>query len=160
MEQIEVKELTLDLISQVQELMDHGYPFIRKRTDSDYWLYSQLFSSSCPVALLNGKVVGAIIAFRSQIKPDEVYVQDVITHSDYRKQGVSKLLLTYLQKQAIEWCCTRIYLTSEPNNKVAHAVWLSLGFTNLLGDLGINGIHVCKDFKGSGKDRAVYQLNL
>jgi GNAT superfamily N-acetyltransferase len=160
MGRMEVRELSLDLISQVQELMDYGFPFIRKRTDSDYWLYSQLFASSCPVAMINDEVAGAIIAFRSQTNADDVYIQDVITHPKYRKQGVSKVLLTHLQKQAVEWGCARIYLTSEPNNTIAHRVWLSLGFTNLLGDIEIEGISVFTDFKGPGKDRAVYQLAL
>lgn len=53
--------------------------------------------------------------------------------------------------------CKRIYLTSEPENVGAHATWSSLGFENMFGDYISHGISVTKDFKGPGKDRAVYE---
>ena len=52
----------------------------------------------------------------------------------------------------------RLYLTSEPDNIATHATWLRLGFTNPLADLTVNGVHVTRDFKAAGKDRAVYEL--
>jgi hypothetical protein len=54
----------------------------------------------------------------------------------------------------------RIYLTSEPANTAAHATWTSLGFVNLAGDFTVNDVAVTRDFKGPGKDRAVYQLQI
>lgn len=155
-----VTTLSVDLIPQVQRLMELGSPYIRVRTDSDYWLYASLFSSTCPVALADSQVVGAIIAFRSQDNPDDVYAQDVMTHPEYRSRGVTRALMTHLRDRAKEWGCNRIYLTSEPDNLVARAAWEALGFRNVTGDYAIDGVSVIKDFKGPGKDRAVYQLHL
>lgn len=69
-----VLALSQGLIQQVQDLMELGAPHVRVRTQSDYWLYANLFSSSCPVALVDNTVVGAVIAFRSQDKPNDVYI--------------------------------------------------------------------------------------
>ncbi|MGH8545538.1 MAG: GNAT family N-acetyltransferase, partial [Gammaproteobacteria bacterium] len=61
-----VTALSQELIPQVQHIMELGTPYVRVRTHSDYWLYANLFSSSCPVALIDNSLVGAVIAFRSQ----------------------------------------------------------------------------------------------
>lgn len=155
-----VSPFNVDMIPQVQRLMELGAPYIRVRTESDYWLYASLFSSTCPVALVDGEVTGAVIAFRSQDDPDEVYVQDVMTHPDHRRKGIASALLAHLRDQARQWGCTRLYLTSEPENAAAQATWRSLGFRNLPDDHMIDDVFVIKDFKGPGKDRAVYQLDL
>jgi GNAT superfamily N-acetyltransferase len=153
-----VTPLRQDLIDQVHALMTLGEPYIRVRTHSDYWLYARLFSSTCPVALLDGNVVGAVIAFRSQDNPDEIYIQDVMTHPDHRGQHVASRLLASVRELAAAWGCHRMYLTSEPDNSAAHATWTHFGFDNPPSDQLVNGVWVTTDFKGPGKDRAVYQL--
>jgi GNAT superfamily N-acetyltransferase len=157
---VHVTPLSNALIPGVITLMELGAPFIHPRTYSDYWLYAQLFSSTCPVAIIDHAIAGAVIAFRSQEDPTDVYIQDVITHPDHRRAGVAHTLLDHVRTRANHWGCTRIYLTSEPNNSPAHAAWTSLGFTNLPGDHTINGISVITDYKGPGRHRAVYQLTL
>jgi GNAT superfamily N-acetyltransferase len=155
-----VTPLRQDLIDQVHDLMTLGEPYIRVRTHSDYWLYARLFSTTCPVALLDGRLIGAVIAFRSQDDPDEVYIQDVITHPDQRGQHVASRLLATIREKAASWGCHRMYLTSEPDNTTAHATWTRLGFENPPSDRLVNDVWVTTDFKGPGKDRAVYQLRL
>jgi hypothetical protein len=67
-----------EVLAAVEELMGQGEPYVRARTSSDYWLYRMLFSTTCPVALDDGNVVGVIIAMRSQDDPGDIYVQDVL----------------------------------------------------------------------------------
>lgn len=137
-----------------------GEPYVRVRTHSDYWLYSRLFSSTCPVALLDGQVTGAVIAFRSQDDPADVYIQDVTTHPDHRRKHIAARLLATVRERAIAWGCRRLYLTSEPDNTAAHATWTRLGFHNPPSDHLADGVWVTRDFKGTGKHRAVYELHL
>lgn len=155
-----VTPLNQDLIPQIHTLMELGAPYITTRTHSDYWLYAHLFASSCPVALDDNQLAGAVIAFRSQQDPNDVYIQDVITHPNHRRQGIATALLDALRSQATQWNCTRLYLTSEPDNLTAHSTWTALGFTNVQGDHEINNISVITDFKGPGKTRAIYELLL
>lgn len=155
-----ITALNQDLTEGVLKLMDLGAPYIRARTPSDYWLYARLFSSTCPVALVDGAVVGAVIAMRSQDDPNEVYIQDVMTHPDHRRKGVAAALVDVVRKRAEQWGCRRIYLTSEPDNAPAYAAWTSVGFTNAVGDYTVNGVAIARDFKGPGKDRAVFELLL
>lgn len=155
-----VTELSQERISEIEKLMELGAPFVTPRTPSDYWMYARLFSSTCLVALINGMMVGAIIAFRSQDDPEDVYVQDVVTHPDLRGRGVARGLLSLLVERVAQRGVTRVYLTSEPSNEAAHRTWLSLGFVNVPGDREEHGVRVTSDFKGPGRDRAVYELRL
>jgi GNAT superfamily N-acetyltransferase len=157
---VNITPLRQDLIPQVIALMEQGAPYVRARTYSDYWLYGTLFSSSCPVAVIEGEVAGAVMAFRSQDAPVDVYIQDVMTSPQYRRQGVAKALIDWVREQAGRWGCVRLYLTSEPDNTPAQRAWLSMGFFNVPGDQVINGVSVITNYKGPGKDRAVYQLDL
>lgn len=155
-----VEPLRQDMIPSVIDLMDLGAPYIKARTSSDYWLYARLFSSSCPVAIEVSDVAGAVMAFRSQEDPGDVYVQDVMVHPQHRRRGVARALLDAVRAQAVAWRCTRLYLTSEPENTAAHEAWTSMGFVNVAGDQLVNGVHVVTDFKGPGKTRAVYELHI
>lgn len=155
-----IAPLSVDLIPQAIALMDLGKPYVKARTASDYWLYATLFSSTCPTALIDGQLAGAIIAFRSQDAPEDVYIQDVMTHPDYRRRGIAQALINQVRDQAAKWQCSRLYLTSEPDNTAAQATWEILGFTNVGGNRMINGVPVITDFKGPGKHRAVYQLSI
>jgi GNAT superfamily N-acetyltransferase len=152
--------LRQDDIPAILELMDQGAPYVRARTASDYWLYANLFSSTCPIATDGNQIIGAVIAFRSQDHAEDVYIQDVITHPDHRRAGVTTALLSAVRDRAQHFGCRRLYLTSEPDNIAAHATWMRLGFTNIPGDHAVNGISVISDYKGPSKHRAVYELQL
>lgn len=155
-----ITALNNDLTDDVLKLMSLGSPYVKARTPSDYWLYAKLFSSTCPVALVDNNVVGALIAMRSQDDPTEIYIQDVMTHPGYRRRGVAAELISFVRTHAEQWRCRRIYLTSEPDNIAAYQTWRSLGFANSVGDYAIKGVQVVKDFKGPGKDRAVFELEV
>lgn len=157
---MQITRLSRDLIPQVIELMKLGAPYIRPRTYSDYWLYTELFPSTCPVALDGNTIAGVVIAFRSQEEPNDIYVQDVMTHPHHRQKGVASRLLETVRSRATHWGCTRIYLTSEPDNTAAHATWCRLGFKNIQGDTTVNGISIITNFKGPDRSRAVYELHL
>ncbi len=152
-----IEPLSVPRIGEVIDLMGTGAPYITPRTSSDYWLYATLFSSTCPLAVVDDAIVGAVIAFRSQDDPDDIYFQDVITHPGHRRQGTTRALIDTVADRGREWGCRRLYLTSEPDNRAAHAAWITLGFTSIPGDHTIDGVSVITDYKGPGKTRAVYE---
>src|SRR6266704_800447 len=73
-----IKPLHVEHIAAVEHLIGLGGPYVWPRTPSDYWLYAELFSSTCPVAFDDQELAGVVIAFRSQSKPNDIYVQDVV----------------------------------------------------------------------------------
>lgn len=157
---MKIDRLRVHHLRAVIDLLSLGEPYIRPRTESDYWLYASLFSATCPVAIVNDDLVGVAIAFRSQDDPDDIYIQDVMVHPDHRRRGIAQALITDVREQAERWGCTRLYLTSEPDNAPAQAAWGSMGFRNVPGSLNIDGVSVTADFKGPGRHRAVYERPL
>jgi GNAT superfamily N-acetyltransferase len=157
---MQIIAINQDITDEVRALMELGAPYVRARTASDYWLYARLFASTCPVAVVDGTVAGAVIAMRSQDDPADIYVQDVMTHPGRRRQGIARALLNAVRSCGNGWGCRRLYLTSELDNLDAYATWTALGFTNVGGDYTIGDISVTRDFKGPGKDRAVFELAL
>ncbi len=84
-----ITPLTVDRIPDLEKLLALGEPNIRLRGSSDYWLYATLFANTCPLAIVDGQVVGSVIAFRSQVDPSEIYLQDDQAGRvrDFRLQG-------------------------------------------------------------------------
>ncbi|MFX0573086.1 GNAT family N-acetyltransferase [Nocardia nepalensis] len=154
-----VQPLRQQQIPDVISLMALGGPYITARTSSDYWLYATLFSSTCLVAVVDSQLVGVVIGFRSQDDSNELYIQDVMVHPNYQRQGVVRRLLNELLGRAKVMDCRRVYLTSDPGNRAAHEAWIALGFRNVSGDGVVDGISVITDFKGQGKTRAIYEYS-
>ncbi|MDO3646234.1 GNAT family N-acetyltransferase [Nocardia mangyaensis] len=119
-----------------------------------------LFSSTCPLAVVGGRVAGSVIAFRSQDEPGDIYVQDVVTDPGHRRQGITRALLDTVAGRGCEWWCRRLHLTSEPGNRTAHAAWTAPGFTNVVGDRSFGDVSAVTDYEGPGRTRAVYELAL
>ncbi|MGI5185417.1 GNAT family N-acetyltransferase [Dactylosporangium sp. CA-152071] len=159
-----IEPLRADRLDDLVALMRLGAPYVTVRGASDYWLYAHLFAATCPVAVdgdtTDGRMVGAVIAMRSQVEPGTVYVQDVAVRPDHRRAGVARALLASVAAQARAWGCDRLTLTCAPGNAAALAAWTQLGFRNLPGDYTVDGIQVIRDFKGPGRDRPVFQLDL
>lgn len=155
-----IEPLRHQSIPQLISLMQLGVPFLRARAYTDYWVYATHFSSTSPTALEEGRLAGAILAFRSQDQPADLYIQDVMTHPDFRRQGVTRKLMDHTRTRAQALNCDRMYLTSAPGNIRAHHTWTALGFTNIEGDHTVDGVSLTTDFKGPGNTRAVYELKL
>ncbi|MET7394277.1 GNAT family N-acetyltransferase [Dactylosporangium sp. NPDC005572] len=155
-----ITPLCVDLIDAVADVMRFGEPYVTVRGPSDYLLYSRLFASTCPVAIDDGAVIGAVIAMRSQDEPDDVHVQDVAIHPAHRRRGVAGALISSVAMQARVWGCHRLWLTCAPGNTTAIATWQRLGFRNLPGSYTIDGIQVIADCKGPGRCHPVFQLDL
>jgi ribosomal protein S18 acetylase RimI-like enzyme len=135
-------------------------PFVRPRTESDYWLYGRLFSTTCRAFVSGEDVLAFIVAFRGQDDPSELYIQDVAVAPSQRRRGYGRRLVQDVVDTARQWHVDRIWLTSEAENRGARKAWLSLGFVNPPADYQVDGTWVTAGFKGRGRDRALFELRL
>jgi len=157
---VNIEPLSVLRIGEIIDLMGTGAPFITPRTWSDYWVYATLFSRTCPLAVIDGQIAGAVIAFRSQDEPDDIYIQEIVTHPAHRRRGVTRALIDAVADHGAGQGVRRLYLTSKPENHAAHAAWTRIGFTNIPGDRRVDGTSVVSDYKGPGRARAVYERTL
>lgn len=57
-----------------------------------------------------------------------VYIDDLVTNSNYKKNGYGRLLLEWVIQQAIEAGCDQVHLDSGPQRHDAHRLYLNAGF--------------------------------
>lgn len=147
-------------VSRLIDIAEECVPFVRPRTESDYWLYGRLFSGTCRAVVDEGIVAGFVVAFRGQDDPFEIYIQDVAVSSASRRRGHARRLVEDVVRTGRRLGTTRVWLTSEPENAVARATWTAMGFANPPADRLTDGVWVTDNLKGPGKDRAVFEIRL
>ena len=151
--------ITVADIEDLAELFGNAGPYVTARTLSDYWLYARLFSSTCLCIRSEGRPVAAVIAFRDQTPGvEEIYIQDVAVHAEHRRRGYGEALLEALHMRARGWSVKRLWLTSEAENFGALKLWRRLGYENSESDYQLDGVWLTSGLKGTGRDRAVFQL--
>ncbi|MBT9259214.1 MAG: ribosomal protein S18-alanine N-acetyltransferase [Clostridiales bacterium] len=77
------------------------------------------------VALYEGKVVGYAGMW---IVLDEAHITNIAVHPDYRGRGFGHLILSEMEKRAVEQGCTRMTLEVRPSNHVARRLYQRHGF--------------------------------
>jgi GNAT superfamily N-acetyltransferase len=135
----------LDVIAAV---MRTGRPWLPDGTD--YWLWQECFGDTSFVAQEGAAAAGGLLACVHQGRPGELYIDQVAVDPSWRGRGVTKLLFDAAEAAARRHACRLVWLSTDPVNPAVHA-WPSLGFQS---------VGVKKDFKGPGKDRAIFEKRL
>ena len=144
-------------IEDVHEFFGTGGPFIRQRGLSDYWILQVLFSDICPVISKSECMKASALCLANRDRSDEIYVQDFLVSDELRGSNVSQDLLNILEESARNKGYTGLWLTSEPENKIATRFWITNGFKNEKSDMLEEGVFLTKDLKGVGQHRAVFR---
>jgi ribosomal protein S18 acetylase RimI-like enzyme len=144
-------------IPQIAEVMAHGRPWLPDA--SDYWFFKQFHGTTSFAASIDEALVGGIIACVDGNKPPRLYIDQVAVHSSFRGKGIVQRLFRAAEEKATELGCISVWLSTDPRNPAVR-VWPRLGYENCPGDRndGVLGLH--SNFKGPGKDRALFQKAL
>lgn len=154
---MEITPLTAFSVTQIASVMREGHPWLPEWTD--YWLWQCCFGTTSFIASANGALAGGVLACINQSKADEVYVDQVAVHNQWRGHGVTGHLLEAVADEARRLGCTRVWLSTDPANPAAR-VWPRYGFALLPGNHEVNRMPVMRDFKGPGKHRALFERRL
>jgi ribosomal protein S18 acetylase RimI-like enzyme len=128
--------------------MRAGRPWLPEHTD--YWLWRECFGDTSFVALEGAAAAGGLLACLHQARRGELYIDQVAVDPAWRGRGVAKLLFDAAEDAARRHDCRLIWLSTDPANPAVRA-WPSLGF---------QAAGIRKDFKGLGKDRAIFEKRL
>ncbi|WP_413379882.1 N-acetyltransferase family protein [Alkalihalobacillus sp. 1P02AB] len=122
-------------------------------------LFFDHFNDTSFVIEKDQKIVGFLIGFLSQSKPNEAYIHFVGVHPEYRQDGVGTRLYSSffdnVQKRGIE-----IVTAISPVNKTSIAFHTRMGFQMVTGDKEVDGVPAFSDYDGNGNDRVVFIRNL
>ena len=122
-----IKRMTLEHVDEVVKIEKYSYKtpwsrevFITEVENNDFAKYY--------VALKHSHVIGYAGMW---IILDESHVTTLAVHPDFRKQGLGKLLMTTLTKEALLLGADRITLEVRPSNALARTLYNSLGFKSV-----------------------------
>lgn len=93
--------------------------------------YGQLLPDLSPVTLWNDTLVGSVLTVAQAPwadTPQGLFVIEVMTHADHRRQGVARASLVWTAKHAFLSGHNTIGLRVESENTAAVALYQSLGF--------------------------------
>jgi ribosomal protein S18 acetylase RimI-like enzyme len=135
----------LDVIAAV---MRTGRPWLPDGTDC--WLWRECFGDTSFVAQEGAAAAGGLLACMHQRRRDELYIDQVAVDPAWRGRGITKLLFDAAEEAARRRGCRRVWLSTDPANPAVRA-WPALGFQS---------VGIQKDFKGPGKDRAIFEKRL
>lgn len=143
-----VSALSAFSLQQIQSVFRQGQPWLPQHTD--YWLWQACFPATSFIAAEDDALAGGVLACVNQNASYEVYVDQVAVDRAWRGRGVTGLLLDAVCAEALRRGCHRVWLSTDPANP-ATQVWPRYGFA----PLGVR-----PDFKGPGKDRALFERSL
>ena len=143
------------------EPSDHG-PIVRL---VDEWWGGRPMASMLPrlffvhfrptsfVAEEDGQLVGFLVGFRSQTRPEQAYVHFVGVAPRACGRGVGRLLYDRFAEAVRAYGCTEIHAVTAPTNAGSVAFHAGLGFEALAGDAEAGGVPYTRDYDGPGEHR-------
>jgi len=123
----------LEQLLALYQQLNSSDPPLSPNQIADVW--SELSSNQCCACfvveidkkIVSSSVVTIIPNFTRGARPYGV-IENVITHSDYRRQGIGTVLLNYLINYAKEKNCYKMMLQSGIARKEAHHFYEKAGF--------------------------------
>jgi GNAT superfamily N-acetyltransferase len=135
-------------LAVITQVMATGRPWLPEYTD--YWLWKECFGGTSFVAFDGDQPAGGVLACVDQSRQADLYIDQVAVDPAWRGRGVTRHLIGAVEAEARKRRCTRLWLSTDPVNPAIRA-WQPLGFV----ELGVR-----QDFKGPGKDRAIFEKRL
>ncbi|MDE1160655.1 MAG: GNAT family N-acetyltransferase [Acidobacteriaceae bacterium] len=110
------------------EISREAWPFFKER-ESIYHLFCKFFANTSFVCENNdGRVVGFLFGFMSQVNPAEAYIHLVVVETAAQGQGIAASLYEEFMER-VEWLgADRVRLIVNPDNKSSQKFHQKLGF--------------------------------
>ncbi len=130
--------------------------------ESIYHIMTEHFRSTCFIAEDRGQMIGYLLGFQSQSRPEEALVHLVQVAPRLRGNGVGRRMFNQFQATVKQMGCTRITTHSRPENNDCKRFYKAMGFEPIKGGdaIEINGLPCVKDYSGPGKHRVVWVKNI
>jgi ribosomal protein S18 acetylase RimI-like enzyme len=129
---MEIRELTRDDLPALLELYRQLFKDAPDSVTDELWDQIILQGGKIFAAVEDGKVVSSCAVSLIPNIPHNGrplgYIENVITHADYRRRGLGKRVMTRAVDYAKENNCYRVFLESGVSRTAAHEFYHSLGF--------------------------------
>jgi ribosomal protein S18 acetylase RimI-like enzyme len=123
-------------------------------------LWLQHFASTSVVAEQAARLVGFLIGFLSQDRPEEGYIHFVGVAPDARGEGLGRRLYERFFETCQETGRTRVRCVTSPQNTLSIAFHTSMGFEAEPGTEGAGPVLAKADYDGPGVHRVAFVRDL
>ncbi len=130
--------------------------------ESIYHILTEHFRSTCFIAEDRGEMIGYLLGYRSQSRPELALVHLVQVAPRLRGNGIGRRMFNQFQATVKAMGCTRIATHSRPENNDCNRYYRAMGFDIAAGEntIEVNGMPAVKDYNGPGKHRVVWYKNM
>jgi GNAT superfamily N-acetyltransferase len=130
--------------------------------ESIYHILTEHFRGTCFVAEDRGEMIGYLLGYRSQTRPQEALVHLIQVAPRLRGNGVGRRIFHQFEAAAKAMGCSRIATHSRPENNDCNRFYRAMGFEMVRGEdtIEVNGMPAVKDYNGPGKHRVVWFKNI
>ncbi len=130
--------------------------------ESIYHILTEHFRSTCFIAEDRGEMLGYLLGYRSQSRPEQALVHLVQVAPRLRGNGIGRRMFNQFQATVKAMGCTRIATHSRPENNDCNRFYKAMGFEMAAGEntVEVNGMPAVKDYNGPGKHRVVWFKNI
>jgi GNAT superfamily N-acetyltransferase len=123
-------------------------------------LFFQHFQDTSFIIEEKDEIVGFLVGFVSQTKPNEAYIHFVGIHPSYRKQRIGTKLYERFFQCVREKGCNIVKCITSPVNQISVQYHTNLGFQMEEGDTHVEGIPAHTNYDGRGNDRVVFYKDI
>ncbi|MDQ0271591.1 GNAT family N-acetyltransferase [Cytobacillus purgationiresistens] len=128
----------------------------RKMSDMLPKLFFDHFNDTSYIVEKDEVIIGFLIGFVSQTKPNEAYIHFVGVHPEYRKNQVGKKLYHTFFENVKRRSVKIVRAVTSPVNKTSIAYHTRMGFEVEQGDRTADGVSVFSNYDGLGQDRVLF----
>ncbi len=130
--------------------------------ESIYHILTEHFRSTCFIAEDRGEMVGYLLGYRSQTRPEEALVHLIQVAPRLRGNGIGRRMFNQFQSAAIAMMCKKIVALSRPENNFCNGFNKAMGFSIVDGEntIEVNGMRAIKDYNGPGKHMVLWSKNI
>ncbi|ERE17467.1 GNAT family N-acetyltransferase [Pseudogulbenkiania ferrooxidans] len=155
---------------QIRQIQSSDFAFISSVMD-DWWggrqvrhllhrMFFDHFSGTGFAALEGEEIVGFLVGFQSQSRPEIAYIHFVGVSPAARGQEIGRSLYRRFFAAARERGCLEAQAITSPGNAASIAFHRRMGFALLEGDGVEDGVPVALDYSGPGQHRVRFSLSL
>jgi len=157
--QIKIRNITPADYTKIIEVMPEWWGG-RDLTSSVLKVFFIYFCDTSYVVEANGKIVGFLIGFLSQVKQHEAYIHFAGVDPEFRKQGVGRKLY----KKFFESCKSRsvkvIRSCTSPINRLSIQFHKAIGFKILPGDAIVDDFPVSTTFLKDNDPKVIFEIEI
>ncbi len=125
--EIKYKNLTTEYLKELSDLVINNKDILKPNTLMVYYIVNRLYPDISFVALVQGKVIGFVVAFSNAL--NQIWLHQLAVDVNYRGNGIGKELIRKLESASVG---NKINFSVKKTNTSAISLYEKLGYKKVI----------------------------